>query len=439
MHPEPALRALRGAVLHCPDLPAGQVPDPANPVVEVIEDGLVLLDGASVAGTCSYARREAHVSADASIVDYRGCLLLPGFVDVHTHYPQIAMIGAYGEQLLDWLTRYTFPAEAAFADEDYARRMAEAFVRQLLLNGTTTAMVYGTVHAHSVDALFEAATPVGLQLVAGKVLMDRNCPEALRDTPESAYEESARLIERWHGKERFRYAVTPRFAPTSTPEQLAAAGRLLTDFDGVHLQTHLAENRAEVAWVAQLFPEARSYLDVYANAGLLGTRSVFGHCLHLDDTDQQVLHSHGCTLAFCPSSNAFLGSGIFDLTTAYAWRQKVALGSDVGAGTGFNLLRTLGDAYKAARLGQHLLTPECMLYMVTQAGARSLELESRVGSFDPGKDADVVVLDPEATELTALRTRDSDDPLDILFALTALSDERHVRAVYVRGQQVARL
>jgi guanine deaminase len=421
---------VRGTVAHCLDAP---VVDPVRSSVEVFEDGVIeVADGRII----SVGSAPSRMADDVRVIDARGHLLVPGLFDVHTHYPQTGMIGAWGEQLLDWLAHYTFPTEARFSDSEYADRIADIFVRHLLANGTTTAMVFGTVHPQSVDAVMKRARAASLQLIAGKVMMDRNAPTQLCDTPASSYAQSKALAERWHGVDRLHYAVTPRFAPTSSSAQLEQAARLLSEHPGTYLQTHVAESTAEVAWVRDLFPQARSYLDVYAGHGLLTSRSVLAHCLHLDDPDLETFAASGAAMAFCPSSNLFLGSGLLDVSRADRHRIPIGIGTDVGAGTSFSVLRTLGDAYKVAQMQGQVLTPARMLYMATLGGAHALGLASRGGNFAPGKDADIVVLDPSATELTALRLEDASDPLETLFALSMLADERHVRATFAHGRQV---
>lgn len=380
---------------------------------------------------------------EATIVDHRGLLITPGFVDTHVHYPQTEMIGAYGEQLLEWLNTYTFPTEMKFADKAYADTVAERFINLLIEHGTTTALVFATVHPTSVDAFFEQAQRHDLRMISGKVLMDRHAPEALCDTPELAYADSKALIEKWHDNGRLRYAVTPRFAPTSTKAELDVARRLIDEHPGVYLHTHLAENHQEVAWVASLFPERRSYLDVYAHHGLVNDRAVFAHAIHLDDTDRSVLKQHECALAFCPSSNLFLGSGLFNLDAARQYGLKVGLGTDVGAGTSFSPLMTMGDAYKVTQLRKAFtdapdtiasLSPLDNLYLATLGGARALSLDDKIGSFTPGMEADFVVLDPASTPVLQQRTEHSTTLDDTLFALITLGDDRAVAHTYVMGK-----
>ena len=422
--------ALRGTLLDCPGLrDSGE--DGVS--VRVIEDGLVVADGQKISYAGPYS---SAACAGITCTDHRGKLLVPGFIDVHTHFAQSEMIAAYGEQLLDWLHKYTFPAEAEFADVDHSNRVAELFVSELVRNGTTTAAVYGTVHAHSVDAVAQAALAHDLQLVVGKVMMDRNCPAEIRDTPQASYDDSKALIERWHNVERLRYAITPRFAPTSTDEQLTVAAALWDEYPSVYLQTHVAENLDEVRWVKELFPSARSYLDVYARHQLLRRRAVLGHCIHLDADDRIQMQSSDATMAYCPSSNLFLGSGLFDLSASRSARQRVGIGTDVGAGTSFSMLRTLGEAYKVAQLRGQRCTPADLLYLATEGGAHALDLEQKVGSLEPGKDADIVVIDPRATALSAARCERFAEPLEQWFALCILGDDRHVSETYVRGRLV---
>ncbi|MAP10820.1 MAG: guanine deaminase [Gammaproteobacteria bacterium] len=422
--------AIRGTLLDCPAVLAGA---PAS--ARVVDDGLVVIADGLITYAGAYdVRRHAH----ARCMDLRGKLILPGLVDVHTHFAQTEMIAAYGEQLLDWLEKYTFPTESEFADFDHATRVAKLFVSELIRNGTTTAAVYGTVHPASVDAIAHVGIEQGMQLIIGKVMMDRNCPQQLRDTAESAYVESKVLIERWHHVERLGYAITPRFAPTSSEAQLDAAAALWDEFPDVYLQTHVAENEAEVRWVRELFPQARSYLDVYARHNLLRPRTVLGHCIHMDSRDRDALCNADATIAYCPSSNSFLGSGLFDLDaarrTSPASVQRLGIGTDVGAGTSFSVFRTLGEAYKVAQLRGQSCTPAEMLYHATLGGAHSLHLEDKIGSLVAGKYADIVVLDPHATPLSSARAARCADPLEQWFALCMIGDDRHVSETYIRGQ-----
>jgi guanine deaminase len=400
-----------------------------------IADGALAVSAGKLLRAGEYAAL-APLFPGATVVDYRGNLILPGFVDTHVHYAQTEAIAAYGRQLLQWLESYVFPAEARFADPAHAVYQARFFVEELVRNGTTSALVLGTVHPHSVDALAEAANSLELRLIIGKVLMDRNAPEALRDTPEAGYAESKALIARWHGKQRLAYAITPRFAPTSSPEQLALAGALLNEFPGTYLHTHLSESQGEVAWVRQLFPGRANYTEVYDHFGLLGPRSVFAHGLQLSDEEFALLGERKAKIAFCPSSNLFLGSGLFALHKARASSVGVGIGTDVGAGTSFNLLRTLSDAYKVLQLQGQSLSAHEALYLATLGGAEALAIANYVGNFDPGKEADFVVHELAATPLLRMRLESAQTLEERLFVFIMLGDERTVRATYVHGKRV---
>ena len=346
------------------------------------------------------------------------------------------MVGAYGEQLLEWLNTYTFPTEIQFQDASYSEKIAEFFVQELLKNGTTTALVFCTVHPESVDALFNAATMRNMRLIAGKVLMDRHAPEALTDTAETAYTDSKALIEKWHGQGRNLYAITPRFAPTSTPEQLQKAGQLKAEYPDVYVHTHLSENKNEIAWVKELFPERESYLDVYHHYGLTGSKSVFAHCVHLEDEEWDCMHQTDSAIAFCPTSNLFLGSGLFPLKKTWDKGVKVGLGTDIGAGTSFNQLQTLNEAYKVQQLQDEKLSAFEALYHATLGGAKALSLDDRLGNFNIGKEADFVVLNLNATALQQLRQSRAKNIEDAFFALTMLGDDRNIAATYVYGAAV---
>lgn len=429
--PSSALRAVRGEILHF-------LADPAErgaAALEHFRDGLLILRDGRVAECGPADALLARLPAGTPLDDRSGRLILPGFVDTHVHYPQTDIIASHGEELLTWLEKYTFPAERRFADPAHAAEVAGFFCDELLRNGTTTAMAFATVHAASVDALFEAARARRMRLITGKVLMDRNCPEFLRDSAEQGERESRALIERWHGRERLLYALTPRFAPTSTPAQMQAAGRLYAEHPGLYLQSHVAENRAEVDWVAGLYPEARSYLDVYERFGQLGPRSVYAHCIWLDATDRARMAATGAAMSFCPTSNLFLGSGLFDLAAADAAGVRVGLGTDVGGGTSFSMLQTLNEAYKVLRLNGQDLGPERAFYLATLGGARALCLDGQIGSFAAGREADFIVIDPAATPLLARRMTTAQPLAERLFVLMTLGDDRCIAETWLLGER----
>ena len=427
------MKVFRGSILHCLGDP-GEAADPD--AWEYFDDGLLVVSDGLVQAAGDASTLSKTLPGDTAVTDYRGKLIVPGFIDCHVHYPQLDIVGSFGEQLLDWLNRYAYPEEAKFADSGHAREVATAFIDELLRNGTTTALVFGTVHAHSADAIFEAAEAKGMRLVAGKVLMDCSCPEELRDDPASAYADSKALIEKWHGKGRLGYAITPRFALTSSAEQLEAAGRLAAEYPDAWVHTHLAENMAEVAAIAQRFPHSRSYLDVYDGFGLVRDKSVFAHCLHLDHEDRKCMASSGAAAAFCPTSNLFLGSGLFDLPAMRAAGVSSGLGTDVGGGTSLSLLRTASEAYKVLHLQEHALPAMQALYLATLGAAEALHLDGHIGNFAPGKEADFVVLDYAGSSLTARRCAAAGSIEEKLFALMTLADDRHVAATHVMGRRV---
>ena len=365
--------------------------------------------------------------------DHSGRLLLPGFIDTHVHSPQVDVIASWGTELLDWLNTYTFPAEARHADPAFARAAAALFVDALLAHGSTAAVVFPTVHVASTEALFEAAQARGMRLIAGKVLMDRHAPEALRDDVAQARIDCDALIARWHGRGRLAYAVTPRFAATSSDAQLAMAGQLLADHPGLYMQTHVAENRAEVAWIAELFPTARSYLDVYARHGLLTERSVLAHGIWLDDADRQALHDSGAQIAFCPSSNLFLGSGLFGWAQAAAAGVAVSLASDVGGGTSLSMLRTMADGYKVQALAGQRLTAWALLHAATRGAATALRLGDEIGTLDVGAMADLCLWDVAVGPLAQRRDSLARDLHERLFAWVTLGDERNLAECWVAG------
>jgi len=424
-------QAYRGAIFHCLSDPGPHADEAA---VEHIEDGLLIVENGMVVQSGSASELLPSLANDAVLSDYAGKLIVPGFIDCHVHFSQLDIIASYGEQLLDWLNRYAYPAEMRFADEQHARSVADFFLDELLRNGTTTAAVFATVFPQSADAIFAAAEERNMRLIAGKVLMDEHCPEELRDDPQSAYDDSKALIERWHGKGRLGYAITPRFALTSSEEQLAAAGRLAAEYPDSWIHTHLAENQEEVDEIASQFPERRSYLDVYDHHGLVRERSVFAHCLHLDETDRALMAQKGACGAFCPTSNLFLGSGLFDLQSMSKAGVKVGLATDVGGGTSMSMLKTMSEAYKILHLQGQPLPASRALYLATLGAAQALDLDSKIGNFVSGKEADFIVLDTAASPITARRAASAESLDELLFALIFLGDDRNVSATYVMGQ-----
>lgn len=423
--------AVRANVLHFFD-----DPDVVDNAWQFIEDGLLILKQGRVVALGEYKTWVDCLPDGIEFFDYSDKLIMPGFIDTHCHYPQTEMIASYGAQLLEWLEKYTFPTEAKFADREFADSIAEFFCDELLRNGTTTAGVFATIHPESVDAIFSAAQKRDMCLISGKVMMDRNAPDFICDTAESSYQQSVELIKRWHKKGRVHYAVTPRFAPTSSEAQLEVAGQLLKEFPELYLQSHVAENHDEVAWVKKLFPERRSYLDVYDHYGLLGPRSVYAHCLHLDTVDRERMAQSGAAMAFCPTSNLFLGSGLFDLNEAEKYKIRVGVATDVGGGTSFSMLQTLNEAYKVSQMTGQTLSPMKAFYLATLGGAKSLYLDQTIGNFEVGKDADFVVIDMQATPLMQRRMARSESVSDTLFALMMLGDDRSVHATHVMGKRL---
>lgn len=398
-----------------------------------IEDGVLLLEAGRIVALHPWA---SLTSPPVEVIDLRGRLIVPGFVDTHIHYPQTEMIGAYGEQLLQWLDQYTFPVESQYHCADHAAAMSAFFLQQLLANGTTSALVFGTVHPQSVEAMFSAAEALEMRLIAGKVMMDRHAPDALLETPEQSYADTQALIERWHGRGRLSYALTPRFAPTSSPALLEKVQQLRQRYPDVWLHTHLSENPEEVAWVKALFPQHDGYLDVYHRHQLTGRRSLFAHCLHLEEKEWQCLHDTDSAIAFCPTSNLFLGSGLFNLKRSWQQGVRIGIGTDVGAGTTFNMLQTLGEAYKVGQLQQYRLSAAEAFYHATLGGAHALDLHHHIGNFAPGKEADFVVLDPAVSPLQRLRIDNSKDIWERLFVLMTLGDDRNIAQTWVNGRAV---
>jgi guanine deaminase len=399
-------------------------------------DGALLVENERIVASGPAQALLAQLPADTQIADHGRNLLLPGFIDNHIHYPQTDVIGAGGRQLLDWLNDYTFVEERRFGDAPHAAEVAEFFLDELARNGTTTALVFCTVHAVSVEVFFAAAARRRLRMIAGKVLMDRHAPADLCDTPAAGDLESRALIERWHGRDRLLYAITPRFAATSSVAQLRIAGQLAREFPDTVVHSHLAENLAEIEWVKELYPRSRSYLDVYDAFGLLRDRAVYAHCIHLSTADRRRMAESGAAAAFCPTSNLYLGSGLFDLAAADAAGMRFSAATDVGGGSSFNMLRTLDEARKVARLQGQDLPPLRAFYLATRGAARALRLEDRIGHLEAGAEADFLVLDLDATPLMARRTRAAQSLEDLLRILITLGDDRAVKATYVLGRQL---
>jgi guanine deaminase len=395
--------------------------------------GGVLLEGGHILATGPADHlRAAHPRAQ--IHDYGTCLISAGFVDAHIHYPQTAIIASWGKRLIDWLNTYTFPEEMRLSDPAFARATAETCLDLLLAHGTTTACSYATIHPESVDAFFTAAQARGMRALAGKTCMDRNAPDALRDTAHSAYDDSAALIARWHGVARLSYVITPRFAPTSTPEQLEALGALWAANPACLMQTHLSEQTDEIAWVRSLFPTARDYLDVYERFGLLGRGAVFGHCIHLEPRERARLSEAGAALVHCPTSNTFIGSGLFDLRGLKAEGQRIGLATDIGGGSSFSMLRTMAATYEVAQLRGHALHPAELWWLATAGSAAALGLSDRIGTLAPGMEADLAVIDLASTPAIAQRSARADSFWEALFPTIMMGDDRAIHATWVNGQ-----
>ncbi|AGF77879.1 guanine deaminase [Desulfocapsa sulfexigens DSM 10523] len=423
--------AIRGQFLDFADV--ADCPSELADTVRHLKDGLLLLRNGHIEWFGDWEEGRDKIAENCPVHQYPDKLIVPGFIDAHIHYPQAEIVGAHGEQLLEWLENYAFPAERKYQDKAYAAKMADFFIDQLLRNGTTTAMVFCTVHPESVEALFTAAEKQNMRIIAGKIMMDRNAPQYLLDTPESSYDASRKLIEKWHKRGRLLYAITPRFAPTSSPEQLEMAGRLKKEFPDTYMQTHLSENADEIKWVRTLFPERSGYLDVYHHYGLTGTRCVFAHCVYLEDQEWDSLLDTDSAIAFCPTSNLFLGSGLFDLNRAREKQVNVAIATDIGGGTSFSMLKTLSEAYKVMQLQKQKFSAYEAFYSATLGGARALSLDHLIGNFSVGKEADFVVLDPAATVLQAKRLETSKNIADLLFNLIILGDDRSIFHTYVNG------
>jgi guanine deaminase len=400
-------------------------------VARHLTHGAVLVDdGRIVARGDATALRAAH--PQVPVTDHGNALISAGFVDAHVHYPQTAIIASWGKRLIDWLNTYTFPEEARFADPAYARLIADRYLDLILARGTTSICSYATIHPASVEAIFTAAQARGMRIFAGKTCMDRNAPDNLRDTAQSAYDDSKRLLEKWHGVDRLSYVITPRFSPTSTPEQLAALGALWREYPDCLMQTHLSEQVDEIAWVQDLFPQSRDYLDTYEAQGLLREGAVYGHAIHLTAREKARLAEAGASLVHCPTSNTFIGSGLFDMTLAQTL--PVGLATDTGGGSSFSMLRTMAAAYEVAQLRGASLHPAQLWWLATQGSARALKVDHLIGNIAPGMEADLVVIDLASTPAIAQATTCAADLWQALFPTIMMGDDRAIRAVYLAGR-----
>jgi guanine deaminase len=400
------------------------------------EDGGLLLRDGKIIAAGTYADVASQAGEGVEKIDHRPHLLLPGFIDAHAHFPQMQVIASYGAELLDWLNKYTFPEETKFRNAQHGRRIARLFLDEMVRHGTTTVAAYCSVHKQSAEAFFEESHARDMLNIAGKVMMDRNAPEGVFDTPHSGYDDSKALIAEWHGKGRQHYAITPRFAITSSPEQLEMAGALCRERPDLHMQTHLSENHAEIAFTQDLYPWSKDYTDIYEHYGLLGKRSLFGHSIHLSEREADALSDTGSVAVFCPTSNLFLGSGLFDYQR-YRRRDKplrIATATDVGGGTNYSMLRTMDEGYKVIALNGEKLNPLASFWQMTRGNAEALSIADKVGTLDAGTDADIVVLDSRATPGMRLRMETVETLAEELFLLQTLGDDRAVREVYVAGK-----
>ena len=430
--------ALRGAVLSFKEDPF-LVSDEAALSYE--SDGVIRIQDGLIRDIGPASRLLSELEPDEPLRTFSKSIILPGFIDCHVHYPQTQMIASYGEQLLEWLEKYAFPAERQFSDRAHAREIADLYLHESFRNGITSASVYCTVFPQSVDALFEAAEPYAMRLMAGKVMMDRNAPGYLRDTAQSAHDDSMALIRRWHKKGRFEYVITPRFAPTSTPEQLEVCRVLAQDFPDMMIQSHVSENRKEIEWVRDLFPSFPNYSSIYEHYGLLRPRAIYGHGIHLLPEELDLFRDHDASIAHCPTSNLFVGSGCFDIRKSYAKPEKtirVGLATDVGGGDSFSILQTMREAYKVAQLNGYALSVFKAFYLATAGAAKALHLEDRIGSIKPGMEADLTVLDLESTPFIEKRVKYCETLAEQLFVQMILGDDRAIAATFVNGCEVYR-
>lgn len=394
----------------------------------LIEDGIITAIGE--------ADRLRADHPQAAVTDYGQHLITAGFVDAHVHYPQTAIIASWGKRLIDWLNTYTFPEETRFSDPAYANEIANRYLDLTAANGTTTVASFCTIHPTSVDALFTAAEARNMRIVAGKTCMDRNAPDGLRDTAQSAYDDSRALLEKWHGRGRATYAITPRFSPTSTPEQLEALGALWSENPDCLMQTHLSEQLDEIEWVAGLFPDARDYLDTYEQFGLLGERGLYGHAIHLKPRERDRLREVNAALIHCPTSNTFIGSGLFDMGGLMAAGHRIGLATDTGGGSSFSMLRTMAAAYEIGQLSGTSLHPAQLYWLATAGSAHALHMGNKIGNLAVGHEADLVVLDLASTAAIAQREAHAEDIWQSLFPTIMMGDDRAIADVWIAGRRV---
>jgi|TARA_B110000971_G_C20017904_1_gene504864 guanine deaminase len=398
-------------------------------------DGAVLIDAGHILAVGSREKLLTEFP-EANVTDYGNDLIMPGFVDAHVHYPQTAIIASWGKRLIDWLNSYTFPEEMRLSDPTYAGEVANCYLDLALAHGTTTMASFCTTAPSSVNAYFETAGKRGMRVVGGKTCMDRNAPAGLIDTAQRAYDESKELIDRWHNKGRATYAITPRFSPTSTAEQLHALGALWSERPECLMQTHLSEQTEEIAWVHDLFPSARDYLDTYEQYGLLGARGVYGHSIHLKSREIDKLAEVGASVVHCPTSNTFIGSGLFNLIGLAKAKVGLGLASDVGGGSSFSMLRTMAAAYEVAQLQGAAIHPAQLIWLATEGSAKALHLEDLIGKLSPGIEADICVLNLNSTIAIDQRVRNSNNFWESLFPTIMMGDDRAVRQVWVAGKAV---
>ena len=403
--------------------------------VHIAENGAILVIGSKISKIGSPDELIAN-NPDAEVHDFHEKLLLPGFIDAHAHYPQTPIIASWGKRLIDWLNTYTFPEEQKYGNSEYAAKIAETYLDFLISNGTTSVSTFCTTHPESADAIFLAAQKRNMCLVAGKNAMDRNAPEALLDTPQVAYDQSKNLIQRWHLNGRLRYAITPRFSPTSSPDQLSMLGELWTEYPDCLMQTHLSEQIDELEWVQSLFPSARDYLDTYEQFGLLGKNAVFGHAIHLKKREIDRLKDIGAAVVHCPTSNTFIGSGLFDMEHLQKQRITIGLATDTGGGSSFSMLRSMASCYEIAQLRKNTLHPAQLLWLATMGSAKSLHLDQEIGNLKPGYHADIIALDLHSTSIIAQRVRSADNIWAAIFPTLMMGDDRAITATFVAGNLV---